>query len=361
MFKRIRGAPGAAPGIEHDEITNLESGSGPVSLTCIDYCPREISIWEIDNPDEFLHTHRPEWSAVRWIRLTGLTDMRIIHALATKYDLHPLALEDVLHLTQRPKVEPYGGEDSETQARLFVVAHTLQKQDQRLLSQQISIFLGHTTVLTFQETPSDIWEPVLQRIKTKGSRLRKNDASFLMYSLLDIIIDGCFPILEAYGDLAEDLETLILEQSQRGAINDIHQLKRDLLLMRRVLWPMREVVATLQREPHECVSEMTRVYLRDLYDHVIQIIDIIEIYREMASDLTETYMSSVSNRMNEIMKVLTMIGTLFIPLTFLAGVYGMNFRHFPELDQTWAYPAFWIVCLILAGVMFVVFRRRNWL
>ncbi|MRR32777.1 magnesium/cobalt transporter CorA, partial [bacterium] len=219
----------------------------------------------------------------------------------------------------------------------------------------------HKTVLTFQEAPSDVWASILQRIKVKGSRLRGNDASFLMYSLLDAVVDRCFPILELYGDHAEELEVKILDQSRRSAINEIHQLKRDLLLQRRMLWPMREVVLALQRENHECVSEITQIYLRDLYDHVVQMIDIIEIYREMASDLTETYMSAASNRMNEIMKVLTMIGTVFIPLTFLAGVYGMNFRYFPELDQTWAYPAFWGVCLIVALTMFFMFRKRNWM
>jgi len=215
--------------------------------------------------------------------------------------------------------------------------------------------------LTIKEAPSDVWDSIIQRIKVRGSRLRNNDASFLMYSLLDANIDRCFPILEHFGDRAEELENIILEHSQSNQINDIHQLKRDLLVMRQELWPLREVVSTLQREPHECVSDMTRVYLRDLYDHVIQIIEIIETYREMTSDLTETYMSSVSNRMNEIMKVLTMIGTIFIPLTFLAGVYGMNFRHFPEIGQKWAYPAFWSVCVIIAGIMFILFRRRKWL
>lgn len=361
MLKLSEKNPGAAPGLEHDEIELLPGETGRINVTCIDYSPSEIAIRDIDNLEDFLAHHRPDWSAVRWINVAGLSDMRLIHALATKYDLHPLAIEDVLHLSQRPKVEPYGGEESEMQARLFIVAHALQLKDERLRSEQVSIFLGHKTVLTLQETPGDMWDPIRQRLKARGSRLRNNDASFLVYSLLDANIDRCFPILEHFGDRAEELEILILEQSQRNAINDIHQLKRDLLLMRRNLWPMREVVSTLQREPHECVSDMTRVYLRDLYDHVIQIIDIIEIYREITSDLTENYMSSVSNRMNEIMKVLTMIGTIFIPLTFLAGVYGMNFRYLPELDQAWAYPAFWGVCLILAVVMVVWFRRRKWM
>ena len=361
MLKFSEKNPGAAPGLEHDEIKLLPSKTGRINVTCIDYCPGEIAIRDIDNLEDFLAHHRPDWSAVRWINVAGLSDMRLIHALATKYDLHPLAIEDVLHLSQRPKVEAYGGDESEMQARLFIVAHALQLQDERLQSEQVSIFLGHKTVLTLQESPGDMWNPIRQRLNTKGSRLRTSDASFLVYSLLDANIDRCFPILEHFGDRAEELEMLILEQSQRNAINDIHQLKRDLLLMRRNLWPMREVVSTLQREPHECVSDMTRVYLRDLYDHVIQIIDIIEIYREITSDLTENYMSSVSNRMNEIMKVLTMIGTIFIPLTFLAGVYGMNFRYLPELDQAWAYPAFWAVCFIVAAVMVVWFRRRRWM
>jgi len=361
MLKHIEKNPGAAPGVEHDEIIQLAGESGQVNITCIDYCPAEVSIQTINNLKDFLDHHRPDWSGVRWVNVAGLSDMRVIHALATKYNLHPLAVEDVLHLSQRPKVESYGGEDSDIKARLFIVANVLHMQDESLRSEQVSIFLGHTTVLTFKEAPSPVWDLIRQRIKSKGSRLRNSDASFLVYSLLDANVDRCFPILEHFGDRAEELETLILENSQQSAINDIHQLKRDLLVMRRAVWPLREVVSTLIREPHECVSDGTRVYLRDLYDHVIQIIDIIEMDREMISDLAETYMSSVSNRMNEIMKVLTTISTIFIPLTFLAGVYGMNFRHFPELTQSWAYPAFWGVCAILAGVMIALFRRRKWL
>lgn len=361
MFKRFVKNSGDAPGVEHDEIASLPSSSGQAVLTCIDYCEAEISIKEITSLDDFLRNHRPKWSVVRWINLAGLSDMSLIHALATKYNLHPLAIEDVLHLSQRPKVEAYGGDEGELQARLFVVTQALHLHDEQMHSEQISIFLGHKTLLTFQEAPSDVWTSIYQRLKAKGSRLRSGDASFLMYSLLDAVVDRCFPILELYGDRAEELEVKILDQSRRSAINEIHHLKRDLLLQRRMVWPMREVVLSLQRENHECISEMTQIYLRDLYDHVIQIIDIIEIYREMASDLTETYMSAASNRMNEIMKVLTMIGTVFIPLTFLAGVYGMNFRYFPELDQSWAYPAFWGVCVLVAIVMFFMFRKRNWM
>jgi magnesium transporter len=361
LFRQTQHSPGAAPGIEHEEIASLHGGSEPVHITCTDYSPSQVSVQEISDLPDFIGRHRPEWSRVRWICVDGLSDMHAIQAIATKYDLHPLAIEDLLHKTQRPKVESYGGEESEYTARLFIVTHALQIQDGRLHNEQVSIFLGHNTLLTFQERRSEEWEPIRQRIKSKGSRLRSSDASFLAYSLIDVIIDSCFPILEIYSQRAEELEVQILDQSQPNLINEIHQLKRDLLLLRWVIWPMREVVASLQRDPHECISDNTRVYLRDLYDHVVQIIDLIETYREITSDLTETYMSSVSNRMNEVMKVLTLIGTIFIPLTFLAGVYGMNFHYFPELDQVWAYPAFWIICVVAAIGMILFFRRRHWL
>lgn len=361
LFRHTQHTPGAAPGIEHEEIASLPGGSEPVLITCTDYSPSQVWAQEIADLPAFIAKHRPEWSRVRWICVDGHSDMHAIQAIATKYDLHPLAIEDLLHKTQRPKVESYGGDESEYIARLFIVTHALQIKEGRLQNQQVSIFLGHNTLLTFQDGRSEEWEPIRQRIKSKGSRLRGSDASFLAYSLLDAIVDSCFPILEVYSQRAEELEELILDRSQPNLINEIHQLKRDLLLLRWVIWPMREVVASLQRDAHECISDTTRLYLRDLYDHVVQIIDLIETYREITSDLTETFMSSVSNRMNEVMKLLTLIGTIFIPLTFLAGVYGMNFHYFPELDQVWAYPAFWIICVLAAFGMILFFHRRHWL
>jgi magnesium transporter len=360
-FDHLFTDPGAAPGIEHDEITSLPGDSGPVRIACIDYSPQQVSIQTVGNLEEFISRHRPEWTTVRWIIVDGLSDKRAIQALAAKYALHPLAIEDMLQNKTRPKVESYGGGDTGYAARLFIVTHALRMSDGRLEPEQVSIFLGHTTVISFQENPGSEWDPILQRIQATGSRLRNSDASFLAYSLLDAVVDGCFPILEVFSERSEDLEIQILERTDASILGKVHQFKRDLQLLRWVFWPMREVVFSLQRETHECVSDATRVYLRDLYDHVIQIIELIETYRENASDLIETYMSTVSNRMNEIMKVLTIIGTIFIPLTFLAGVYGMNFRFFPELNWPWAYPSFWVISLVTAGIMLVIFRRRNWI
>ncbi|MCU0484541.1 MAG: magnesium/cobalt transporter CorA [Anaerolineales bacterium] len=357
----IQTVPGGAPGIEHDEIASLPGGTGQVRVSCMDYSPSQVASQEVLNIDDFIRTHRPDWSAVRWINVDGFSDMHVIQALAEKYDLHPLAIEDTLHKTQRPKVESYGGDESNLLARLFIVTHAIEIEDNHLKQEQVSIFLGHKTVLTFQEFSSEEWNPIRQRIKVKGSRLRNSDASFLAYSLLDASVDSFFPIIEAYSERAEELDNLILDQSDPSLISEIHQLKRNLLTLRGVVWPMREVVSALQREEHECISDTTRVYLRDLYDHVIQLIDLVETYREITNNLTETYMSSTSNHMNEVMKVLTVINTIFIPLTFLAGVYGMNFRHFPELDQVWAYPVFWLICLAAVSGMVLYFRRRRWL
>lgn len=361
QFVALQNDPGAAPGVEHHEIAALPSSPGQVVVTCVDYSPNQVAEQQIDDLDGFLAHHRPEWVTVRWINVDGLSDMGVIHALATKYELHPLAVEDILDLNDRPKVEPYGGEGTDVRARLFIVVRALELANERLASRQISMFLGHNTVLTFREARSNVWDHVQQRLRTKGSRLRNHDASFLVHSLMDAIVDRCFPILEHYDVHMAQIEAILLDRPERDVNQRINEIKQDLLLLRWAMWPMREIVVLLQREPHECVSDDTRVYLRDLHDHVVQIIEINEIYRERAGDLSTSYMSAVSHRMNQIIKVLTIIGTIFIPLTFLAGVYGMNFRYLPELQQPWAYPAFWIVCLGVAGTMLALFRRHDWL
>ncbi len=357
---RKRSKPGAVAGIELSELTNPPGGPAPVTVTCIDYSPQEVRVQQVDDLDAFLAAHRPPWAAVRWINVDGLGDLRVIRGLAEKYHIHPLAIEDVLHVTHRPKVEAYEA-SGDYQARLFIIARMLELSDGHLQSEQISIFLGRSTVITFQESPGDVWDGIRQRIRTTGSRLRQNDASFLVHSLLDAIVDSCFPILELYGDRMEEVEADVLQHPSPDAVQQIHALKRDLLLLRRAVWPMREVVGTLQREPHPCMSDATRTYMRDVYDHVVQVIDIVETYREIATGLTETNMSAMSQRLNEVMKVLTIIGTIFIPLTFLAGVYGMNFRHFPEIEWAWGYAFFWVICLGVAAAMVAWFRRRGWL
>jgi magnesium transporter len=351
--------PGTAAGIEAHELASRPSSAEPVRITCIDYSPEQCEVQEIGDIAAFLARHRPEWSHVRWINIDGLGNMDVVHAFAVKYQLHPLAIEDVLHRVQSPKAEDYPGSPDQP-GRLFIVARAIEERDGRLVSDQVSMFLGRTTLLTFHELLADDLEPIRQRIRAPGSRLRQNDVSFLLYVLLDGIADHFFPVLERFSDRLEEIEGELLERPTHATLLKINLVKRDLLTVRRAAWPLRELISQLQRDRHETLSETAQTYLRDVYDHCVQTIDLVETYREIASGLADTYISIVSNRTNEIMKVLTVIGTIFIPLTFLAGVYGMN-MPIPENASPLSYPAFWIVCAAVAGGMLLWFRHRGWL
>jgi len=350
----------AAPGITVEELSELPSSAGAAKISCIDYAPDMVRVQEVKDVDAFLADHRPPGTAVRWINVDGLGDIKAIQALAKKYGLHPLAIEDLLNRTQRPKADAYLSA-GEAQARIFILSRMLRLVDGKLSNEQISVFLGHSTVITFQEyDDGDVWDPLRERIKKTGSRLRSNDASFLAYALLDAIVDHCFPILEHYGDVLEELEERILKSADTAVFGEIHRLKREMLLVRRSVWPMRELIGSLGRESHECLSESTKVYLRDVYDHAVQIIDILETYREVAVGLSETYMSVLSNRMNEVMKVLTMISVIFIPVTFLSSVFGMNFTKFPW-DVSHAFEVFALLCLGVTLGMLAWFKRNRWI
>jgi len=351
--------PGTPGGIEASELSDLGDGHGPVTVTCIDYSPEQFEMVEIKDLPAFLVVHRPAWSHVRWINVDGLAQMDVIRALAEKYQLHPLAIEDVLRTVERPKVEDFPG-STDQPGRLFVVARAVEERAGHLHSDQVNLFLGRTTLLTFQDVHRQDFEPIRQRLRTPGSRLRENDASFLLYALLDGIVDHYFPLLERISERLGDLEEDILDRPTGSTLEGIHRIKRELLFVRRAAWPLRELIAQLQRDRHECLSETAQTYLRDVYDHCVQIIDLVESYREIASGLAETYVSVVSNRTNDIVKVLTIIGTIFIPLTFLAGVYGMN-MPIPENESSLAYPLFWLACGAVAATMLLWFRRRGWL
>lgn len=327
--------------------------------TCVDFCAEQSERRDIANVPDFLSNHRPAWAKVRWINLAGVRQPGIVENFAEKYQLHPLAIEDVVQGIQRPKVEDYPS-SLDAPGRLFIVARMVYRRNDELHSEQVSIFLGRTTLLTFQTTSNTVFESIYHRLESSTSRLRHNDASFLCYSLLDAIIDEYFPLLETYSERLEKAEDDLMDNPSQFTLRDIHILKRELSQIRRAIWPMREIVSQLQRDRHECLSEMTLTYFRDLYDHCVQLIDLIETYHEIAAAITETYMSVMSNRMNEVMKVLTIISTIFIPLTFLAGVYGMN-MPIPENHWPYSYPLFWIICLVIALSMLIWFHSRRWL
>ncbi|SMF96386.1 magnesium transporter [Methylomagnum ishizawai] len=336
--------------------TTAEAG---LRVTCVDYCPERMECRDITDIPGFLSHHRPAWARVRWINISGTHRVENLRPFAEKYQLHPLAIEDVTSSAQRPKVEDYPGH-GEAPGRLFIVARVVHMLNGKLHDEQISLFLGRTTLLSFQETPGGVFEPIYRRLEAQGSRIRDTEASFLCYSLLDAIVDSYFPFLEYYSDRIDETEEELLDDPRHFTLQKTHAVKRGLLLLRRAIWPMREMIAQLLRERHECLSETTLTYFRDIYDHCVQIIDLNETYHEIATALTETYMSVMSNRMNEIMKVLTVISTIFMPLTFIAGVYGMN-MPIPENHWSWSYPVFWLVCLIIGLGMLVWFRRRDWI
>ncbi|HEY6056423.1 MAG TPA: magnesium/cobalt transporter CorA [Candidatus Limnocylindrales bacterium] len=352
-------APGTAGGIEASELSARASGSGSVSVTCVDYSPDQVEFQEVADIPGFLARHRPEWSRVRWINIDGLTQMEVIRAVAEKYQLHPLAIEDVVHPVERPKVEDFPG-STDQPGRLFIVARAIDERDGSLHSDQVSLFLGRTTLVTFQDVHRQDLGPIRRRIESAESRLRRSDVSFLLYALLDDIVDRYFPLLESYSERLTDLDEELLERPTRATLRRIQAIKRELLMMRRAAWPLRDVVAQLQRDRHVCLSETAQTYLRDVHDHCVQIIDLIETYREISNGLAETYLSEVSNRTNDTVKLLTIIGTIFIPLTFLAGVYGMN-MPIPENQSAVSYPLFWLACLALTGGMLAWFRRRGWI
>jgi magnesium transporter len=347
------------PGSAQPTVPVPTAAEAPLRVVCVDYCPERTECHEVGDLADFLTRHRPPWSRVRWISISGNHRLEDLMPFAEKYQLHPLAIEDVASGAQRPKVEDYAA-SGDLPGRLFIVGRVVHLLNGQLHDEQISLFLGRTTLLTFQETPGGIFDSIHRRIEVQGTRLREHDASFLCYALLDAIVDSYFPFLEYYSDRIEEAEEELLDDPRQFTLQKVHAVKRGLLLLRRAIWPMREITAQLLRDKHECLSDTTLTYFRDVYDHCVQIIDLNETYHEIASALTETYMSVMSNRMNEIVKVLTVISTIFIPLTFVAGVYGMN-MPIPENQWEWSYPAFWGGCLLISLGMLAWFRRRGWI
>jgi magnesium transporter len=348
-----RAAPGSTPGIESIADVDKPPPAGTVSIQCMDYGPESVTTRVVEDLQAFLAEPRPAAGAVRWLNVDGLHPY-VVDQFRRRYGLHTLAAEDVLRTRQRPKIESFDD-------HLFIVVRMLMLRDQHLVHEQVSLFLFKDMVITFQESEGDVWDPIRQRIQKPTSRLRNLDASYLLYALLDAVVDHCFPILETYGELLEEMEHEVLADPSPSVQQRLHGIKRELGLLRRVIWPMREVVNELHRDDTEEISPAVKAYMRDVYDHAVQVMDIVETYREMAGGLNDLYMSAVGNRMNEIMKVLTIMASFFIPITFVAGVYGMNFEHIPELGWKYSYPIFWLVCLSIVGGLLFYFYRKGWL
>ncbi len=299
---------------------------------------------------------RKESPRVKWLNVTGLSDTDLVAKLCSGYGVHPLVQEDILHTSQRPKVEVYDD-------HIYMVVKMIRYDEKigELDIEQVSIILADSVVITFQEKEGDVFDPVRERIRSGKGLIRKQGADYLAYALMDAVIDNYFLALEKMGEDVDAIEDQVTDHAGQEVANMIHRLKRELILLRRAVWPLRDGLAILMRDALALVKPGTQPFIRDLHDHTIQIMDTVESFRDMASGLLDVYLSSVSNRTNSVMKVLTIISTIFIPLTFIAGIYGMNFRRMPELSYPWAYPAVLLLCALIAIGMLLWFRRKGWL
>jgi magnesium transporter len=352
LTPRGHGPPGARPGL--DLQGQVEATAEPPRITLIEYGADACHKRNVENLERYLETPDAPREHVRWLNVEGL-DVGTVQRIARAYALHPLAAEDVLHAPQRPKFEQF----DETS---FIVSRMLRIEDGHLIDEQVSFFVVGSVVITFQQERGDVWDRVRARLDTRGSTLRQREAGYLVYALLDAIVDHCFPVLEHYGDLLADLEDELLdEDGTEGLEMRIHSVKRDLLILRRVLWPMRDLVAALREAPPGWVSSETKAYLRDVHDHAVRVIDLLETFRELAGGLHDLYLSRQSQKMNEVMKVLTVMATIFIPISFLAGVWGMNFRGMPELEWRYGYPMAIGTFAATTGLLLVYFKRKGWL
>lgn len=346
-----RPPPGSAPG-----TLTAHPGAGPPRIHILGYGPEGCEEKELGGAEE-LREHLGRWP-VLWANVDGVGHPDTLREVGEVFGLHGLALEDVADVPQRAKVEDYEG-------HLFVVAR-MTGHESPGVTEQLSLFLGDGVVLTFQEREGDPLDPVRERIRRGSGRIRHMGADYLAYAVLDAVVDYYFPVLEGYADRLDELEEEILASCSRETMGRLHSLKRELVGLRRAIWPMRDMVNSLLRDDHPRVSDTTRVFLRDLYDHTVQAIDLVETCRDLAASLTDLYLSTTSNRMNEIMKVLTMFSALFIPLSFIAGVYGMNFDtgrsplNMPELHWYWGYPFALSLMAAFAVGLLLYFRRKGW-
>ena len=331
-----------------------DKGLDPIRITYMDYDEHNFHEEQVKKIEDcFAFKTTP---TVSWINIDGIHDIPLMEKLGKHYEIHPLVLEDILHTAQRPK---YGEFDN----YLFVVLNMLSyNQETRAVeSEQVSFIIGPNYVISFQERVGDVFDEIRQRIRNAKGRIRKAAADYLAYSLIDAIVDNYFAILERIGEKIESVEEELVGNPSEKTLRQIHSIKREMISLRKSIWPLREVISDLQRSESPIMQATTGIYLRDVYDHTVHCIDIMEMHRDVISGMLDIYLSSISNRLNEVMKLLTIIATIFIPLTFLVGWYGMNFKDMPELTWRWGYPMVILVAVAMVVSMLVFFRRKQWI
>lgn len=343
---------GAAPG---SIIYTGEAKDQKVRIRLIDYNPSSVSEEELANLEDCFPYR--DTSTVSWINIDGVHDTRTLETLGKHFAIHPLTLEDMANTQQRPKLEEYDN-------YLFVVLKMISYDESReeLDVEQVSLLLSNNWLFSFQENiAGDVFEPVRERIRLARGRIRKSQSDYLLYALIDAIVDHYFLVLEKLGDRIEILEDTLIANPKPSDLEKLYKLKGQIYFLRRAIWPLREVVGTLGKKDNGLLQETTLIYMRDVYDHTVQVIDNVEMMRDILSELLDIYLSSVSYRMNAIMKVLTIITTIFMPLSFIAGIYGMNFEHMPELKWVYGYPAVIGLMAFVTIVMLAAFRRAKWI
>ena len=350
LFERKPQTAGQIPGtpIYTGEVTGT-----PVRITVMDYDDPFFDEAEVEDPKDLLpFKDKP---TVTWINVIGVHDVTVIEQIGRDYGIHPLVLEDIAQTSQRPKMEDYGD-------YFFFVLKMLQYDGSRqeITAEQVGLVLGPRYVISFQEREGDVFDSVRDRIRSAKGRIRKMGADYLLYAIIDAIVDHYYVILERLGDEIEAVEDTVMDAPTQATAQLIHGFKREVIFLRKSVWPLREAISSLEKSESSLITKGTRVFLRDVYDHTIQLIDTIETLRDVMAGVFDIYLSGVNTRMNEVMKVLTIIATIFIPITFIAGLYGMNFEYMPELKRPWAYPAVLAVMLGVVAVMLGYFKRRDW-
>ncbi len=323
-------------------------------ITIMDYESDQLSERTIKTIDELIPL--VDSPTMTWINIDGIHDLPMIEKIGAHFGIHPLTLEDIVNTGHRPKVESFDN-------YLFIVIKMLHhdETEKRVTSEQVSLLLGPRWLISLQEAPGDTFDPVRERLRKGKGRIRPSGCDYLAYALMDNVVDHYFTILEKIGAQIEEIDDAVTENPQIDIPHDIHNLKQAVIYLRKQVWPLREIVNHLKKEETDLIHDSTRLFLSDVYDHVVQVIDTIESYRDLLGGIRDLYLTMVSNRMNEVMKVLTIIATIFIPMTFVAGIYGMNFKYMPELEWPWGYGLAWAVMAVIAIALLAFFKKRKWL
>ena len=351
MVRRGSKKVGLSPG---SLVYTGEARDGPPRLGVFSYDEAGFQEWEDLPVDEALAIEDP--THVDWLNVNGLNDTALIDRIGEHFGLHPLTREDLVSTGQRPKIEFFDD-------YIYIVLRMLSiNAEGSIRDEQVSLILGNGYVVSFQERDDgDVFDPVRERIRQSKGRIRKLGADYLTYALIDVVVDNYFLVLEAFAEELDVLEEQLLDSPTRETLAEINTYKREMIFLRKLVWPLRDVISACYREEADLFSATTLTYLRDVHDHTVQVIDTIETFRELLTGMLDVYLSSISNKTNEVMKVLTIIATIFIPLTFIVGVYGMNFAYMPELAWRWGYPAVWGIMILVTVGLLAYFKRKDWL